>query len=94
MKELSRDGYTTEEILKALRADEGTRIINFRFDILDENENKKDELTKVSAAEVTLSSGAEIKRTAKFSLEEEQAITTGTTQATIGSYYNLKLGEL
>jgi len=71
MQELSRNGYTNEEIRDMLHGKHGSRVINFRYDLLDKNENKKGELLRVVKGEVSMSSFSTIKRTAKFTLEEE-----------------------
>lgn len=74
MKDLSRNGYTHEEVLSALLMDTGTQEIRFRYDLLDYRELKKDELYQVSGADITQNSQAEIKRTAKFSLQDENRV--------------------
>lgn len=74
MKDISRNGYSTEEILDALQGKRGSRQISFRFDLLDENENKIDELYEITSAKVEMSALSDIKRTAAFSLREEIVI--------------------
>lgn len=71
MKEIARNGYTTEEIMDALLGKRGSRQISFRYDLLDENENKIDEIYEITSAKVEMSALSDIKRTATFSLREE-----------------------
>lgn len=71
MKDISRQGYTTQEILDILQMKYGTREVRFRYDLLDENENKKGELYEVESGEVSFSAFSDIKRTARFTLREE-----------------------
>lgn len=73
MKDLNQKGYTTAEIMAALRMEQGARELRFRYDLLDENENKISELEEVESGEINFSSASDIKRTAKFSLREEMA---------------------
>lgn len=71
MKDISRGGYTTAEIWDALIMKTGTRNITFRFDLLDEKEQKKGELEKVQSASISMDALADLKRTAKFNLIDE-----------------------
>lgn len=71
MKDISRNGYSTDEIMAVLLGKFGSREIGFRYDLLDENENKKDELYEVTSGKIDMSALSDIKRTATFSLREE-----------------------
>lgn len=71
MQELARGGYSSEEIRDMLHGKHGSRVVNFRYDLLDKDENKKGELSRVVSGEVSMSAFANIKRTAKITLEEE-----------------------
>lgn len=71
MQQLARGGYTEQEVKDMLHGRFGSRVISFRYDLLDKNENKKGEFERVTSGEVSFSSFATIKRTAKFTLEEE-----------------------
>lgn len=94
MKNISRDGYSTEEIWDALRGVIGSRNIDFRYDLLDENENKINELYDIESASVEMSAFSTIKRTASFSLREEQMMDTTRTPRKLISYEGIKIGEL
>ena len=72
MKDISRGGYSTAEIMDALYMKTGTRNISFRFDLLDEKEQKKGELKKVQSASISMDALADLKRTAKFDLIDEK----------------------
>lgn len=86
MRNLSRNDYSTEEIMDALKGASGSRVVKFRYDVLDENEKKIDELYEVTDGEVTMSAFSTIKRTATFSLREETKIVQETQ--------SLKVAEL
>lgn len=94
MKDTSRGGYTTEEIWDALRGVNGSRQIDFRYDLLDENENKIDELYEVISASVEMSSLSTIKRTASFSLREETVTEGSRASKKLISFEGIKIGEL
>lgn len=65
---LSRNGFTHTQIVAALHA--ANRKIAFRYELLDKDNRRKRDLTNVISGEVSLSSLAQIKRTAKFSMTE------------------------
>ncbi|WYD68250.1 hypothetical protein [Bacillus phage PK1] len=71
MESLARNGYTEEQVRDMLHMKYGSRVVKFRYDILDRFERKKGELSRVISGEVSMSAFATIKRTAKFTLEEE-----------------------
>ena len=70
MKNLSQKGYTTEQVLNALRGKYGSRNIRFRYLLLDAEERVKDELYEVESASVEMQALADIKRTASFRLRD------------------------
>lgn len=82
MKDISRGGYTSQEIWDALTMTTGIRTVNYRFDLLNEKDQKKGELYKVISASISMDSLADLKRTAKFSLvDETETRTTGIRAA-------------
>lgn len=71
MLSLDRNGYTKQEVMEALHGKRGKRHIDFRFDLLDENDKKIGDITHLVEAEsstVSMDSEAEIHRTANFRL--------------------------
>lgn len=71
MQSLARNGYSEQEVKNMLHGGFGSRAVTFRYDLLDQNERKKGELQRVSSGEVSMSAFSTIKRTAKFTLEDE-----------------------
>ncbi|MBW3113480.1 hypothetical protein KYJ26_16625 [Bacillus sp. MCCB 382] len=69
MLSLERDGFTAEQVKKALHS--AHRRLDFRYELLDKNGNKKSDLYNVINGEVTQQSLATIKRKAKFRLRED-----------------------
>lgn len=74
MLTLARDGYTEQQIKDALHGKRGSRKIRFRYDLLDKFENKKKELTNVMGGEVSYAALNEIKRTARFNIQDDGSI--------------------
>lgn len=72
MLDLSRDGFTHEQIIKALHS--SNRQIDFRYELLDFNNRTKKDLRNVLSAEVSQNMLANIKRTARFSIAEDSEI--------------------
>lgn len=70
MKDLSRNGYTHEEIKNMLHMVEGSREIAFRYDLVDRFGNKKAELDNITDGQVSFDAFNTIKRTASFTLRE------------------------
>lgn len=68
MQSLARNGYTAEQVRAALHAP--NRHIAFRYELLDTNNRFKRRLDNVLAASVSYNALAQIKRTARFTLEE------------------------
>lgn len=74
MLQIARGGYTKQEIIDALHAKYQPRNIRFKYNLLDVNDNKKGELSAVIGGEVSLSSFAQIKRTAIFDIKDDASI--------------------
>lgn len=70
MIDLSRNGYSHQEIMNILHAVGGSRVIRFRYDLLDKEENKIVELDNIESAEVSMNSFNTIKLTASFRMKE------------------------
>lgn len=94
MKDLSRQGYTHEEIMDALTMRTGAREVRYRYDLLDSDEQKKGELYEVQSAEVSFSAFSEIKRSARFSLREEHDEIEETTELTLAEIGDKPLKEM
>ena len=71
MQSLDRNGYTEEQIKDMLLMKNGSRVVKFRYDLLDRQEKKKGELNRVLSGEVSMQAFATIKRTAKFTIQDE-----------------------
>lgn len=65
-------GYSTDAVKKALHA--ANRIIAFRYDLLDKQNNFKSQLNNVLAGSVANNALAQIKRTARFNLRDDGSI--------------------
>ena len=72
MQNLAVNGYTRAEVIAALH--NGRRHISFRYDLLDSNEQKIKALTTVESASISMSAFADIKRTAKFNILDDNSI--------------------
>lgn len=94
MKDLSRQGYTHQEVLDILRMKTGAREVRFRYDLLDENENKKGELYEVESGEINFSAFSDIKRTARFRLREEMDISEVVEELILGLMDDKTLEEM
>jgi hypothetical protein len=68
---LGRNGYSDQEVKDMLHGKYGSRVVKFRYDLLDRNERKKGELRKVRSGTISMNAFNTIKRSAKFTLEEE-----------------------
>ena len=72
MQPIEQGGYTRQQIVDMLHGKTGPRVIKFRYDLLDRNDNKKETLTGVVSGEVRMNSLAkDIKRVANFTIKEE-----------------------
>lgn len=69
--DLSRDGYTHEQVRDLLHMRQGSRRVRFRYFLLDKNENEKGELKTVESASIEQSAFSDIKRTAKIRLKDD-----------------------
>lgn len=74
MQPLAQNGYTEQEVLDALRGKHGTRNWRFRYDLLDQSNVYINRLNNVLAASISQSYFSEIKRTAKFTIEDDGEI--------------------
>lgn len=64
-------GYTEQQVIDALHAKYGSRVIRFRYDVLDKYLTKKHELTQVVSGNVKMAAFSRIKRTASLRLADE-----------------------
>lgn len=73
MLELGIDGYTRQQVMDVLHGRSGSRgTVRFRFDLLNKDEVKIGELMAESGS-IRMESLAEIKRTARFTIKENEA---------------------
>lgn len=68
------NGYSAEEVHDALRALDGHRRVTFRYELLDQDMNRKRDLDNVLSGSVQMSYTSEIKRTASFEVEDHEDI--------------------
>lgn len=68
---LSRDGYSHEQIKQMLHMAHGNREVRFRYDLLDKEDNFIAELDQVEGGDIEFSAFSDIKRTAKIQLRED-----------------------
>lgn len=92
MIDLSKGGYTHEQVRDMLHARTGARQVRFRYHLLDKDDNFITELKTVESAEIKQSAFSDIKRTARFSLRE--ATYMQETYATWGDVGAMKWSEL
>lgn len=69
---IARPGYSAAEIIKALH--DGSRIVKFRYDLLDAKNQFKRELKTVENGEIAFDSEAEIMRTGQFTILDDRTI--------------------
>lgn len=74
MQPLARDGFTAEQVKAAIHMAGGSRKIDFRYELLDKNDNVIGKLDNVIDGEISMDSLASIKRTAKFKLKDDGSI--------------------
>lgn len=74
MQKIEQGNYTREEIISALHGVNGARELKFRYDLLDKTEQKKGEIETVISGEVSMNALADIKRTARFTIEDTDTI--------------------
>lgn len=90
MQSLARNGYTAEQVQKALHSD--NRHLSFRYELLDnKNRVKKIPLDTVISASVANNALAQIKRTARFVLKDDPDINYLTDR--IKPYVRLWMGD-
>lgn len=70
MIDLSRDGYTHEQIVNMLHMRKGSRKVRFRYFLLDQNGNELAELDTVESGSVEMSAFADLKRSAKLKMRD------------------------
>lgn len=75
MQIIEQGGYTRQQIIDALHAKHASRVIKFRYDLLNRQEIKIGTLDNVVSGEVSMASLAtEIKRAARFYMKENKDI--------------------
>ncbi|WP_149264301.1 hypothetical protein [Actinomadura sp. K4S16] len=67
-------GYTAEQVLRALRGVDGSRLLTFRYELLDSTNTKIGDLDNVLDCTISQNWLADIKRTAKFTLRADGQI--------------------
>lgn len=73
--DLSRNGYSHEQVVEMLHMKRGSRQVRFRYFLLDKNENEKAEISNIiEGGSIEQSAFSDIKRTAKFKLKESKYI--------------------
>lgn len=73
--DLSRNGYSHEQVRDVLHMKHGSRKVRFRYFLLDKNENELAEISHlVESGSIEQSAFSDIKRTAKFRLKEDKYI--------------------
>ena len=71
MQPLAQRGYTSQEVLDALRGRYGPRKLSFRYDLLDDDNTYLRSLNNVLGCDISQNSLADIPRTARFTIREE-----------------------
>jgi len=89
MQSLARNGYTTDQVKKALHA--SNRTMSFRYELLDKQNQFKKHLDNVLSASVANNALAQINRTATFSLREDGSINYLSDR--IKPYARLKMSD-
>lgn len=74
MQPLAQNGYTEQEVLDALRGKHGTRRLSFRYDQLDRFNAYIGPLSSVKQCNISQSYFSDIKRTAKFTIQDSGEI--------------------
>lgn len=91
MQELAQKGHTRQTVIDTLQMKTGSRQIKFRYDILDKNDNLKKTLTTVIDGEISMSAFADIKRTARFTVKDDNSIDWLNDR--IQPFYMLKINK-
>ena len=87
MINLARDGFTHEQIVKALHS--GSVTIDFRYELLDGLNRKKRDLPNITKASIDHSALAQVKRVAKFTINESPSIAIDYLNDRIKPYMRL-----
>lgn len=74
MQSLEKNGYSKQEVMNVLHSRRGPRKLRFRYDLLDKTNRFIKTLTNVVSGEVSMDSLADIKRTARFSIKDDESI--------------------
>lgn len=78
MQRLEKDGYSREQVIEQLHGIRGSRQIDFRFELLDENNHVKRDITDiVLGGRIEHNALNDIKRTATFHLKDVDTIDWG-----------------
>jgi len=72
MLSLAVSGYSEESVKRQLHSVKGSRVIKFRFDLLNRHDIKIGELTADTSGIVSLNSLAQIKRTGRFKFKQNE----------------------
>lgn len=88
MQSLSVGGYTREEIINELHR--SGRTVAFRYELLDANNETAGDIEGVFGASVANNALADIKRTAKFNIEDSAPI--NYLNSRIRPWFRLKMG--
>lgn len=72
MIDLSRNGYTHDQVRNMLHMRHGSRKVRFRYFLLDQDENELEELTNVESGSVEMASLSDLKRSAKFTMKDTE----------------------
>lgn len=92
MIKLARNGYTDEEIKSVLHGKQGSRSVSFRYELLDKNNIFKTHLYNVlEGSSIDYGVFNEIKRTAKFSIQEQAGVDIDYMSDRIRPYFVLDM---
>jgi len=80
MQNISRGGYSREEILDVLHSKSGSRKVHFRYDLYNKDGVFLKTLDTVQSGEVAMSAFSTIKRTAKFRVKEKNGSSNSGVQ--------------
>lgn len=91
MLNLARNGYTAAQVQNALNAATGVRTVNFRYDLLSSANSIKKSLLNVNGAGITYDSTANVQRTLKCTMLDDQSIQWGSDR--IKPYVRLRMPD-
>lgn len=89
MLDLANNGYTAEEVRAALHSADVT--YDFRYELLDGNNLKKADLSSVVSASIEQNALSTIKRTARFSIAEDDEVDIDYLNDRIKPYMRVKI---